>query len=177
MPIALGTSERGDCGLPLTLGRARTLSSCAPRADGILLLLEVGHVLPQRRCILQARRSRNYQKHEPHTKSSPADLRISKPRRADHFFCARLRAVVMNCSSLRSAQRFFIAIDRPFLPAWRQAAALVRFFSSWFLRPADSLLLATLLRPDKAAPADPSRALMARPSRSRSFAKSATIFS
>jgi hypothetical protein len=134
------------------------------------LLLEVGHILLNA-AASSKRDDCNYQKSEPHNVSSPADSRtISRAR--SHFFCGRDSSSRYELFFLRSAQRFFIAIDRRFLPAGVKPP--LRFFivvplglpTRFFLPP-----------PDKAAPADPSRAVMARPSLSRSLAKSATNFS
>jgi len=75
---------------------------------------------------------------------------------------------------LRSAQRFFIAIESRLRPSGVKPPRLrflvvdplglpIRFF--------------VLPPPDKAALADPNKAVIARPSRSRSFARSATNLS
>jgi hypothetical protein len=168
--IALGTSERGVLRIALDVSAVHDLYLLGRRTDGILLLLEVGHVLLNAGASSK-RDDRNYQKHEPHTNRLPPICVFQAARAA--ISSARDSSSRYELLFLRSAQRFFIAIDRRFLPAGVKPPRL-RFFivvplglpTRFFLPP-----------PDKAAPADPSRALMARPSRSRSFAKSATIFS
>jgi hypothetical protein len=169
--IALGASERGVLRIAFDVSAVDDLNPFVRRTDGILLLLEVGHILLNAGASSK-RDDCNYQKSEPHNVSSPADLPIISCARS-HFFCGRDSSSRYELFFLRSAQRFFIAIDRRFLPSGVRPPRL-RFFivvplglpTRFFLRP-----------PDKAALADPSRAVMARPSLSRSLAKSATIFS
>jgi hypothetical protein len=74
---------------------------------------------------------------------------------------------------LRSAHRFFIAIERRRLPSGVRPPRLLFLVALPLGLPTRFLPLP----PDKADPADPNRALIARPSLSLSFAKSATNLS
>jgi hypothetical protein len=140
------------------------------RTDRVLFLLEVGYILLNAGASSK-RNDRNYQKDEPHTNRLPPICVFHAERAA--VLSARDSISRYELFFLRSAHRFFIAIDRRLLPSGVRPPRL-RFFivvplglpTRFFFPP-----------PDKAAPADPSSALMARPSRSLSFAKSATNLS
>jgi hypothetical protein len=85
--IALGASERGVLRIAFDVSAVDDLNPFVRRTDGILLLLEVGHILLNAGASSK-RDDCNYQKNEPHNVSSPADLRtISRAR--SHLFCPR----------------------------------------------------------------------------------------
>src|SRR5258708_1569781 len=88
-------------------------------------------------------------------------------------FARRIRACSYAPFFLRSAQRFFIAIESRLRPSGVRPPRLRFFVTDPLGRPTRFFLPP----PDKAAPADPNRALIARPSLSRSFAKSDTNLS
>src|SRR6202167_599087 len=119
--------------------------------DGILLLLEMSHILLNAGASCE-REHCHHQKKRPHR---------------------AMRALCYDLFFLRSAQRFFIAIDNRFLPSGVRPPRL-RFFGFVFV-------VEPLGRPRRFLPrpgnTDPTSASMAPPSRSLSFVKSASNIS
>src|ERR1019366_21626 len=102
--------------------------------------------------------------------SPPADWRCQLARTAQAYVFVSIRAVCYIPFFLRSAQRFFIAIDNRFLPSGVRPPRL-RFFD---VVPFGLPARAFLPPPDKA---DPTSAAIARPSLSASSFNSATNLS
>ena len=148
---ALGGSQLGVLRMTVDVRAGDDLYLFGRGTDGILLLLEMSHILLNAGASCE-REDRHDQKNRPHRD---------------------MRAPCYELFFLRSAQRFFIAIDSRFLPAGVRPPRL-RFFGLVFV-------VEPLGRPRRFFPrpgmTDPTSASMARPSRSFSFVKSASNLS
>jgi hypothetical protein len=151
------------------LGARNDLDLPGRCADGVLLLLQMSYILIDGRASGE-RHDSCCQENQPHrNRLLPIGAANSRAPRKPGFFCGVIRAVRYMPFFLRSAQRLFIAIDSRRLPSAVKPPRL-RFFDMEPL----GLPPFLLPPPDKA---DPSSAVIALPSLSLSFFKSATNLS